>query len=135
MCLIHGATLNVSALCTAVSLAALFPALGAEKADLIDGAPVPIGVEHQLFAESRLGYDKQNGMEASSSAAFLDDDSPPGNPHLVRARTEDVVICSFVGKVVMCHRIVRSCPPGLMLPRKPPREQQRDKLLLGPSRC
>jgi hypothetical protein len=113
--------LNVSALCTAAFLTALFPALGAEKADLIDRIPVPIGGEHQRFDQSGLGSGN--------------DDSPLGNPYLVQARSDDVVICSFVGKVVMCHRIVRSCPPRLLLPRKLPREQLRNRLLPGPYRC
>jgi hypothetical protein len=127
--------LNVSALCTAAFLTALFPSFGAEMANSIDRDAAPIGAEHQLFALSGLGADKRSAIEAAAGAAFLDDDSPLGTPYLVQARSDDVVICSFVGKVVMCHRIARSCPPGLLLPRKLPREQQRDKLLMGPYRC
>ncbi len=132
---IHGATLNVSVLCTAAFLTALFPSFGAEMANSIDRALAPISAEHQLFAQSGLGSDKRSPTEALAGAAFLDDDSPLGNPYLVQARSDDVVICSFVGKVVMCHRIVRSCPPRLLLPRRLPREQRRNKLLLSPYRC
>ena len=127
--------MNVSALCTAAFLTALFPSFGAEKADLIDRTPVPIGGEHQLFAESGLGSGKPIRIGASAGDAAPYDDSPLGNLHLAQARSDDVVICSFVGKVVMCHRIVRSCPPRLLLPRRLPREQQRNKLLTGPYRC
>jgi hypothetical protein len=126
--------LNVSALCTASFLTALFPSFGAEM-DSIDRALAPISGEHQPFAESGLGSDKQSAIKASTDAAFLDGDSPLGNLYLVQAHSNDVVICSFVGKVVMCHRIVRSCPPRLLLPRRLPREQQRNKLLMVPYRC
>jgi hypothetical protein len=127
--------LNVSALCTAAFLTALFPSFGAEVANSIDRAPAPTSGEHQLFAQSGLGSDKQSAIGASAGAAFLDRDSPLGNPYLLQARSNDVVICSFVGKVVMCHRIVRSCPARLLLPRRLPREQQRNKLLIRPYRC
>ncbi|HWF94701.1 MAG TPA: hypothetical protein VG291_07070 [Xanthobacteraceae bacterium] len=127
--------MNVSVLCTAAFLTALFPSFGAEMANSIDRARAPISAEHQLFAQSGLGSDKQSPTEALAGAAFLDDDSPLGNRYLVQARSDDIVICSFVGKVVMCHRIVRSCPPRLLLPRRLPREQRRNKLLLGPYRC
>jgi hypothetical protein len=126
--------LNVSALCTATFLTALFPSFGAEMANSIDRAPAPTSREHQLFAQSGLGSDKQSAIGASAGAAFPDGDSALGNPYLVQARS-DVVICSFVGKVVMCHRIVRSCPPRLLLPRRLPREQQRNKLPMVPYRC
>jgi hypothetical protein len=126
--------LNVSALCTAAFLTALFPSFGAEMANSIDRAPAPTK-EHQFFAESGLGSDKQSAIKAPAGTAFLDGDSPLGNPYLVQARSDDVVICSFVGKVVMCHRIVRSCPPRLLLPRRLPRERQRNKLLMVPYRC
>jgi hypothetical protein len=126
--------LNVSALCTAAFLTALFPSFGAEMANSIDRAPAPTSGEHQLFAKSGLGSDQQSAIKASAGAAFLDGDSPLGNLYLVQAHSDDVVICSFVGKVVMCHRIVRSRPPRLMLPRRLPREQQRNKLLIGPYR-
>jgi hypothetical protein len=127
--------LNVSALCTAAFLTALLPSFGAAMANSIDRAPAPTSGEHQLFAQSGLASDKQSAIGASAGAAFLDGDSALGNPYLVQARSDDVVICSFVGKVVMCHRIVRSCPPRLLLPRRLPREQQRNKLLMRPYRC
>jgi hypothetical protein len=126
--------LNVSALCTAAFLTALFPSFGAEMANSIDRAPAPTSGEHQLFAQSGLGSDKQSAIGASAGAAFLDGNSALGNPYLVQARSDSVVICSFVGKVVMCHRIVRSYPPRLLLPRRLPREQQRNKLPTGPYR-
>ena len=64
------------------------------------------------------------------------DDSKFKTGYLDQANNNDVVICSYVAKVVMCHRIVRSCPPRLLLPiRRPPRKPQRDRLLLVPYRC
>jgi hypothetical protein len=93
----------------------------------------PAGEKNRLVAQSELGA--SNWIRASAGSASRYDDSPLGNGYTVQASGDDVVVCSFVGKVVMCHRIVRSRPPRLLLPYRLPREQQRNKPLLGPSWC
>jgi hypothetical protein len=123
--------LNVSVLCTAAFLTALFASFGVETPN-----SAPTSKEYQLLVEAGFGSDKQTAAAVSPGAAFPDDDGRLfGNPYLLRARDNDVVMCSFVGKVVICRRVGRSCPPQLLLPSRPAREQRRKILPPDPDRC
>src|SRR5476651_573661 len=114
------AVLNVRVLCVAHLLIAPLPSFGAEMADSIGQASAATRAEQRLVSES--GSSKNSWAGAPAGSAFLHDDGLLRSGYNVQAKSDDLVTCSFVGKVVMCRRTVRSRPPQQLLPRKLPRE-------------
>jgi hypothetical protein len=87
-----GAISGLGTLCVVAFLIAPFPSFGGESANSMAQGLMPA---------------------TSDGSAPLHDDSRPANGYLVQASSDDVVMCSYVSKVVICHRIVRT-------PRKSP---------------
>jgi hypothetical protein len=104
--------LIVCTLAAAFLVVTLRPSIGVEISVPAGQVPALIGTEHLIVVDSVLGtkgMPPPDGIPPSSDAASAQ--------YIYQAKNNDLVQCSCVSKVIVCHRTVRSCGHRLLLPR------------------
>jgi hypothetical protein len=127
--------LIICALAVAFLVVAQRPSIGVAISVPAGHLPGLIGTGHHIVVESIFGTKGMNPVPPLDGIPPSSDDA--STEYIYQASNNDLVQCSYVSKVIICHRTVRSCAHRLLLRplRMQAPELPRNRLLPLVSEC